>query len=186
MTAATYSPSSVTHTEFTYTSNTITVVNTASDQYKINSVSYTTSNGITFDDLQITFNNNTWQYTSNFENAVNRFVKYIILADDHKSISDHSVNNLKFLPEIYDNLYYSAIPDESMTVTFHIVGETRSYSETSSGDSSGSSSGVWSAWTPWSDDFTITIETNLNKHVELIQKACNNQRFVRNINTNKS
>lgn len=186
MIAATYTPSSVTHTEFTYTSNTITVVNTASNQYRINSVSYTTSNNVMFDDLKITTNQNTWQYTSNFANAVNRFVKYIILADDHKSISDHSVNNLKFLPKIYDNLYYSAIPDESMTVTFHLVGETRSYSETSSGDSSGSSSGVWSAWTPWSDDFTITIETNLDKHVELIQKACDNQRFVRNLNTNKS
>lgn len=180
---AEYSPTnnSIQHVEFTDITQTIAINDQELHQWRIDEVTgYSTSNGVTFDDLVITvLGSKSFQYSSKFEYAVNRVVHYNILADDQSSLSEYNVFNVYYLPDVYDNLHTSEPPDQSMTVTFHIVGQQRTGS-TSTDEQTGQTTTHWTNWTDWSDDYTITITTNNTKHAQLIREACANQRFVKN------
>lgn len=190
---ASYSPpnSTVEHLEFTNIRQTIAIADEELHQWKVQQVTgYSTSNGVRFDDLQFYVDDpvngsKSWTYTSMFEYAVNRHLKYDIVSDDQTYLIYGEVNNIPELPEIYDNLYHSDPPAESMTVTMNIAGLQRTGSEqTTGGDpetgEGGTTTIVWGNWYQWNDTYTITITTNYTKHAELIQKACQEQRFVKN------
>ena len=187
---ATYSPSnnSLEHLEFTNITQSIAIVNQELHQWKVQQITgYSTSNGVTFPDLKFTVSDpvngsQSWSYSSLFEYAVDRHVYYTVLSDDQLSLSYGDVNNLTNLPEVYDNLYKSDPPAESMTVTMHLKGLQRTGHESTSTDSQGNptTSIVWSPWGDWTDSYTITITTNLDKHMQLLRHAIQQQRFVKN------
>lgn len=187
---ADYSPSnnSLEHLEFTNITQSIAIVNQELHQWKVQQITgYSTSNGVTFPDLKFTVSDpvngsQSWSYSSLFEYAVDRHVYYTVLSDDQLSLSYGDVNNLTNLPEVYDNLYKSDPPAESMTVTMHLKGLQRTGHESTSTDSQGNPTTtiVWSAWSDWTDSYTITITTNLDKHMQLLQHAIQQQRFVKN------
>lgn len=190
---ADYSPTnnSLEHLEFTYTTQYVAIVNQELHQWKVQKITgYSTSNGIAFPDLAFTVSDpidgsQGWSYSSKFEYAVNRHVKFDILSDDKKSLTYDSVDNVVWLPEIYDNLYYSAVPDDSMTVTMYLKGLQRTGSKsTVGGDPDTGHGGTevinWGAWGPWEDSYTITITTNMDKHMEIIRDCVSKQRFVQN------
>lgn len=187
---ADYSPSnnSLEHLEFTNIIQSIAIVNQELHQWKVQQITgYSTSNGVTFPDLKFTVSDpvngsQSWSYSSLFEYAVNRHVYYTVLSDDQLSLSYGDVNNLTKLPEVYDNLYKSDPPAESMTVTMHLKGLQRTGHESTSTDSQGNPTTtiVWSPWSDWTDNYTITITTNLDKHMQLLQHAIQQQRFVKN------
>ena len=187
---ATYSPSnnSLEHLEFTNITQSIAIVNQELHQWKVQQITgYSTSNGVTFPDLKFTVGDpvngsQSWIYSSLFEFAVDRHVYYTVLSDDQLSLSYGDVNNLTNLPEVYDNLYKSDPPAESMTVTMHLKGLQRTGHESTSTDSQGNPTTtiVWSPWGDWTDSYTITITTNLDKHMQLLRHAIQQQRFVKN------
>lgn len=187
---ANYSPSnnSLEHLEFTNITQSVAIVNQELHQWKVQQITgYSTSNGVTFPDLKFTVNDpvngsQSWSYSSLFEYAVDRHVYYTVLSDDQMSLSYGDVNNLTNLPEVYDNLYKSDPPAESMTVTMHLKGLQRTGHESTSTDSQGNptTSIVWSGWSDWTDNYTITITTNLDKHMQLLRHAIQQQRFVKN------
>ena len=187
---ATYSPSnnSLEHLEFTNITQSIAIVNQELHQWKVQQITgYSTSNGVTFPDLKFTVSDpvngsQSWSYSSLFEYAVDRHVYYTVLSDDQLSLSYGDVNNLTNLPEVYDNLYKSDPPAESMTVTMHLKGLQRTGHESTSTDSQGNPTTtiVWSPWGDWTDSYTITITTNLDKHMQLLRHAIQQQRFVKN------
>lgn len=187
---ANYSPSnnSLEHLEFTNITQSIAIVNQELHQWKVQQITgYSTSNGVTFPDLKFTVSDpvngsQSWSYSSLFEYAVDRHVYYTVLSDDQLSLSYGDVNNLTNLPDVYDNLYKSDPPAESMTVTMHLKGLQRTGHESTSTDSQGNptTSIVWSPWGDWTDNYTITITTNLDKHMQLLQHAIQQQRFVKN------
>ena len=187
---ATYSPSnnSLEHLEFTNITQSIAIVNQELHQWKVQQITgYSTSNGVTFPDLKFMVGDpvngsQSWSYNSLFEYAVDRHVYYTVLSDDQMSLSYGDVNNLTNLPEVYDNLYKSDPPAESMTVTMHLKGLQRTGHESTSTDSQGNPTTtiVWSPWGDWTDSYTITITTNLDKHMQLLQHAIQQQRFVKN------
>lgn len=187
---ADYSPSnnSLEHLEFTNITQSVAIINQELHQWKVQQITgYSTSNGVTFPDLKFTVSDpvngsQSWSYSSLFEYAVDRHVYYTVLSDDQLSLSYGDVNNLTNLPEVYDNLYKSDPPAESMTVTMHLKGLQRTGHESTSTDSQGNptTSIVWSPWSDWTDNYTITITTNLDKHMQLLQHAIQQQRFVKN------
>ena len=71
-----FSPVQATHTEFTATNQTITIVETELDDYVVNDVTYVCESGATFPDMKITWANNTWTYRSTFDYAIPRKVSY--------------------------------------------------------------------------------------------------------------
>lgn len=187
---ADYSPpnNSLEHLEFANITQSVAIVNQELHQWKVQQITgYSTSNGVTFPDLKFTVSDpvngsQSWSYSSLFEYAVDRHVYYTVLSDDQLSLSYGDVNNLTNLPEVYDNLYKSDPPAESMTVTMHLKGLQRTGHESTSTDSQGNptTSIVWSPWGDWTDSYTITITTNLDKHMQLLQHAIQQQRFVKN------
>lgn len=68
-----------------------------------------------------------------------------------------------------------------MTVTFNIKGRQRTGELSSQDDQTSSAQQIiWGQWTDWIDDYTITITTNLDKHMQLIQLAASNGRLCKN------
>lgn len=186
-----YNPTnnSVEHLEFTNTTQTIAIIDQDLHQWRVQRVSYTTSNDVTFPDIKFIIDDpvngsQSWTYSSKFEYAVNRVVRFVILSDDQSTLIYDQVNNITKLPEIYDNLYSSDIPDRSMTVTFNLEGLQRTGSKSTGGDEGSGSGGTetitWGEWEPWNDTYTITIITNMDKHKQVLQAACMKQRFVQN------
>lgn len=190
---ADYSPTnnSIEHLEFTDTTQYVAIVNQELHQWKVQKITgYSTSNGVEFPDLVFSVSDpingsQGWSYSSRFEYAVNRLVRYVVVSDDQTTLTCGEVNNITKLPEVYDNLYYSAVPDPSMTVTMHLQGLQRTGTKSTVGEDSDSGQGGtevihWSAWGPWEDSYTITITTNMDKHREVLQAAVMQQRFVKN------
>lgn len=187
--SAVYSPmnSSIEHLEFTEISQTVSIVDQPLQQWMIDEITgYTTSNQMTFDDLTWQVSSKSFSYSSLFEYAVLRKVYYTTLSDDQTVLNYGTAENIPLLPPIYDVLYQSDVPDESMTVTFHLKGQTRTGTESSGGGDGGDSGGsqsptvIWSDWSDWEDDYTITITTNIDQHAKLLQQAASNSRLAKN------
>lgn len=191
---ASYSPANgtVEHLEFTDIHNTISIADEKLHQWLVQQVTgYDTSNGIRFDDLTFSVpdpenGSKSWSYSSLFEYAVNRVLRYVIYHEDTNSLEYGEVDNIPKLPPRYDSIYVSLPPDPEMQVTMHLTGLQRTGTEQSSGGDSSDSGGgsgttiSWGPWVPWSDDYTITITTSLEKHLELLQRAIEQQTFVKN------
>lgn len=170
--------------EFTHHNRTIAVVETPIKEYQIQNVTYTTSNGIEFDDMQIRWGKTAFTFDSLFEYAVNRVVQYIKHNDFASDKVDYEqVENIKWIPESSSANYNYHNPDDSMQVYFHVTGLQRDGVESSSGDGT-TSTIIWSSWYDWSDTYTITIETNFNKHMQLIRNSIKKQHYVINLEGN--
>ena len=167
-----FSPASCTHLEFSNISQTVSIPNTSTDEYKITSVTYKTNTGIVWNDMVITTSGNSFNYKCRFEYAVPRKVYYVMLSDDLMVLTKHSVNNIVDLPENYTSVYQVDNQAESMTVTFTVNGQERH--ATQSTDSSGQSTYNWSNWYSFTTTFITTITTNMDKHMELIRAAVKN------------
>lgn len=167
--------------EFTNHNRTISVVETSTKQYQIHSVSYTTSNGITFDDLVITSSTKSFNFRSLFEYAVNRRVLLMEHNDfNSPTVNLGEVNNIKFIPPETSSSYQFDNPDDSMTVYFHIKGLQRDGTQGTSGDGT-STTIIWSNWYSWEDTYNVIVETNFNKHIQLIRQAVKQQQYVQNL-----
>ena len=179
---ASYSPpkGSITHLEFTNTNQSVSVVNEELQQYRINNVTYRTSNGIRFDDFVLNVTGTrTWNYKALLKYAVDRSIHYSTLSADQKSITKHRVNNVVDLPKDYQVAFRFENPAESMNIIFDIVGETRIGHHYSNPDT-GSSYIQWSDWHGWSDTYTVTVETNINKHCQIIRQVVLEGKFCQN------
>lgn len=176
---ASFSPPTCTHLEFTSINQSVTVVNTEVDQYKVSSGTYRTSNNNTFPDLVITCNDtNVWSYSSVFKYSVNRKSYYAMYHEDTNSLSTHSVTNIPKLPDVYDVLYQVDNPERSMNVYFDLVGQQR-HATRHTDPQTGVETLHWGQWYEWTQTYTITITTNINKHCQLIQQAASNGSYAR-------
>lgn len=172
--------------EFTPTTQTVSIVDQPTQQWRITSIDgYTTSNGMVFDDLTWSTTEKSFTFTSEFMYAVLRKVYYTTLSDDQSELYYGAADNIPLLPPVYDVLYRSDYPQQSMMVSFNIVGQTRTGDESSS-DDSGSSTVVWGSWVEWSQQYTITITTNMDKHSQLLRQACMQSRLAANSPTKPS
>lgn len=170
---------SITHIEFTPTTQSINVVNTKLDEYKVQSATYRTSNGVRFSDLKIVCNDtNQWSYSSLFMYSVNRKCYYSMFPPPDYQITKHSVNNIPLLPEEYDVLYQVDNPEHSMNVCFDLVGVQRHAHEITDSNT-GTTTIVWGDWYDWSQTYSITIETNLDRHCALITEASKNGKYAK-------
>ena len=174
---------SVSHLEFTAgTTGSARLIDEDLHEWRVDRVlGYVASTGFCFTDMTCSVpNNKSFAYGSMFSNAVNRMLYYTVLSDDCKSLSYHSTNNFNNLPQKYDNLYCSGLPDDSMQVTFYLEGTQRDGSEYSTGSEDSSSTSIhWGSWQPWVGTYTINITSNLDKHCALLVEACRNQTFAR-------
>ena len=163
------SPSSTEHLEFSNNSQTVSVINTESDQYSITNVTYKHENNVKFNDLNPTWSSLSFSYRSTFDNAVDRRVYYVIESKDHSELEKYYVNNFYDLPNDYDAVYKVDNPQESTKVVFTVSLNHR-YKITSTDSVTGETIERWSDWTPTSPaSFVATIETNLQKHMELVR-----------------
>ena len=174
-TAATLSPASSTHLEFTQTSQTVTIINDADNVYTIENVTYEHEKGIEFDDMVITFSRNTFTYQSKFDNAVDRVVYYTVEemvkdsnGNEDLKLVEYTVNNFTLLPEEYSTVFQVDNPQESVTVTFKASG-THEY-RTVSEDEMGAVTETWSTKPFGPVQFVATIETNMDVHIKLIKE----------------
>lgn len=175
-----FSPASCTHLEFTNTNQTITIPNTNVDQYQINSVSYKSSDGVIFDDMKITTSGNSFKYSSTFQYAVPRKVYYSMLSSDQMTVTKHTVNNIVDLPKNYTAIYQVDNPTESSSVTFTVKGQQRHATE-STDSITGQVTYNWGPWSSFTTTYTITLTTNMDKHMELIKNAVQNGQLVKNL-----
>lgn len=182
-----YSPpnNSIEHLEFTDITQTVSIADLELHQWRIDEITgYSTSNGTSFDDLTWEVTSKSFTYHSLFEYAVFRKVYYTTVTEDETDLIFGTAKNIPLLPPDYDVLYKSDVPDSSITVTFNIVGQQRTGTEQSTGDSGdGGGSGttiVWSSWYDWADTYTITITTNIDRHCKLLQQAAQNGIFCKN------
>lgn len=181
---ALFSPESgsLEHLEFTHIQQSIAVVNTEIDEYRVQSATYRTSNGSFFPDLEITCNDtNVWGYSSMFEYSVNRKCYYSMFPPPGYVMSTYTCNNIPLLPKDYDVLYQVDNPEPEMKVYFDLIGVQRH--ATITGDSeTGSEIKHWSEWFEWSQTYVITITTNWDKHCALIREAVSNGSFAKRVN----
>lgn len=175
-----FNPASCTHLEFTNTNQTITIPNTNVDQYQINSVSYKSSDGVIFDDMKITTSGNSFKYSSAFQYAVPRKVYYSMLSVDQITVTKHTVNNIVDLPKNYTAIYQVDNPADSSSVTFTVKGQQRHATE-STDSITGQVTYNWGPWSSFTTTYTITLTTNMDKHMELIKNAVQNGQLVKNL-----
>lgn len=170
---------SIAHLEFTSINQAVNVVNTRLDEYRVQSATYRTSNGVSFPDLKIICNDtNRWSYSSLFKYSVNRKCYYSMFPEPDYKVTKHSVNNIPLLPEEYDVLYRVDNPEPSMNIHFDLIGLQRHAHETTDPDT-GTSTITWGEWYEWSQTYTITIETNLERHCALIEEASKNGKYAK-------
>lgn len=155
--------------EFVFVSQTVTAINTTTNEYRIDTVDYRTSNGVEFEDMVITIAGNSFTFSTKFEYAVDRIVDYVIQENDYQiDYLDETVDNIKKLPENVSSCYYFHNPEPSIIVYFDVVGQQRT-----------SLDGYqWSAWFDWAETYTIEVFTNWDIHQQLVIKAVENQGFV--------
>lgn len=166
-----FNPSTTTHLEFNETpvTQTVSLISDEgnNEEYVIENVTYTTSNGVKFDDLTLSWDGNIFTYSSKFEWAVNTPCYYFIQKDHNPNnpIEYKQAVNFKELPPDYDVLYKVGDPDPSMTITFEVMGKYRTVSL---------ENGTSGGWQDFQKTFITTIETNLTRFMTELRAAVSN------------
>lgn len=171
-------PSATSTIEFTPTSKTVSINNTADDQYKITEVTYRHQNDVIFNDLTLSVSTNHFTYSSKFENSVDRVVYFTLYDDQTHEVIKRSVKSPNLLPEQYATVYKMDPPASEAIVTFTIQGETRHRIEISDPESP-TPSYQWSQWGPFTATHTLTIQTNNESSIRQLEAAVNNGSFAK-------
>ena len=74
----TLSPAAANHLEFSNNSQTVHLVEDADNKYRVTNVTYRHENDVIFEDMKISISGNSFSYSSQFENAVDRVVHYVV------------------------------------------------------------------------------------------------------------
>lgn len=162
----TFSPTIGEHIEFESTNQTVSVVDTDTLEFQIESVSYQHELGMIFDDMVITVSSKSFHYSTHYEYAVRRKTYYSLKPDEY-TITTHSIETIQDLPEIYEGVYQVDNPPSYTTVAFTVVGQERTISTTTDPET-GNESTSYGPWYPQTYTWTDRVATNFTRHCQMI------------------
>lgn len=165
----TFSPTIGEHTEFDSTNQTVSVVDTDTLEFQIESVSYQHELGMIFDDMVITVSSKSFHYATHYEFAVRRKTYYVLHPDEF-TLTEHSVETIQDLPEDYHAIYQVDNPPAYTTVTFTINGRERTISTTTD-ETTGQSHTSYGPWTPAIYTWVDRVSTNFTRHCQMISEV---------------
>ena len=151
-------PVATEHTEFEQCVQTISVVDTPTLEFEIQSVTYEHEIGAIFPDMVITHTPKSFTFKTKYEYCVPREVDYTT-SRDGVNLTEHSVANVTFLPKEYEGIFCVHLPPESTWVRYTAHGREREIYEVTDGVT-GSTTMQYGEWYPQSYSVVDTVETS--------------------------
>lgn len=167
--AITFSPTLGEHTEFESTNQTVSVVDSETLEFQIESVTYQHELGMIFDDMVITVSSKSFHYATHYEFAVRRKTYYSLQPDEF-TLTTHSVETIQDLPDDYQAVYQVDNPPSYTTVTFTINGRERTVSMTTD-PTTGQTHTSYGAWYAKTYTWTDRVSTNFTRHCQMIAEV---------------